>query len=152
MESDRLKKAREYEAAHGTQITEEERPVYHVTPTVGWLNDPNGFSYFDGQYHLFYQYNPYSTHWDSMHWGHLVSEDMLNWKRLPAVLAPDTWYDNFGVFSGSALTAPDGRHLLIYTGVEVTGEARGEGVPCRQTQCLAFGDGRGRFPRSQDLV
>ena len=141
MESDRLKKAREYEAAHGTQITEEERPVYHVTPTVGWLNDPNGFSYFDGQYHLFYQYNPYSTHWDSMHWGHLVSEDMLNWKRLPAVLAPDTWYDNFGVFSGSALTAPDGRHLLIYTGVEVTGEARGEGVPCRQTQCLAFGDG-----------
>ena len=113
MESDQLKKAREYEAEYGTQITEKERPVYHVTPTVGWLNDPNGFSYFDGQYHLFYQYNPYSTHWDSMHWGHLVSEDMLNWKRLPAALAPDTWYDNFGVFSGSALTAPDGRHLLI---------------------------------------
>ena len=111
MESDRLKKAREYEAEYGTQITEEERPVYHVTPTVGWLNDPNGFSYFDGQYHLFYQYNPYSTHWDSMHWGHLVSEDMLNWKRLPAALAPDTWYDNFGVFSGSAITAPDGRHI-----------------------------------------
>ena len=141
MESDRLKKAREYEAEYGKQITEEERPVYHVTPTVGWLNDPNGFSYFDGQYHLFYQYNPYSTHWDSMHWGHLVSEDMLNWKRLPAALAPDTWYDNFGVFSGSAITAPDGRHLLIYTGVEVTGKAEGEGIPCRQTQCLAFGDG-----------
>lgn len=141
MESDQLKKAREYEAEYGTQITEKERPVYHVTPTTGWLNDPNGFSYFDGQYHLFYQYNPYSTHWDSMHWGHLVSEDMLNWKRLPAALAPDTWYDNFGVFSGSAITAPDGRHLLIYTGVEVIGEARGEGVPCRQTQCLAFGDG-----------
>ena len=141
MESDRLKKAREYEAAHGTQITEEERPVYHVTPTVGWLNDPNGFSYFDGQYHLFYQYNPYSTHWDSMHWGHLVSEDMLNWKRLPAALAPDTWYDNFGVFSGSAITAPDGRHLLIYTGVEEKTNAEGERTYYRQTQCLAFGDG-----------
>ena len=116
MEENRLEKARDYEAKYGSRITEEERPVFHVTPTVGWLNDPNGFSYYNGQYHLFYQYNPYSTHWDSMHWGHLVSEDMLNWKRLPAALAPDTWYDNFGVFSGSALTAPDGRHLLIYTG------------------------------------
>ena len=140
MESDRLKKAREYEAEYGTQITEEERPVYHVTPTVGWLNDPNGFSYFDGLYHLFYQYNPYSTQWDSMHWGHLVSEDMLNWKRLPAAMAPDEWYDNFGVFSGSALTAPDGRHLLIYTGVEEKRNPEG-GLIFRQTQNLAFGDG-----------
>ena len=49
MTTDLLAKAREYEAENGKQITEEERPVYHVTPTVGWLNDPNGFSYFDGK-------------------------------------------------------------------------------------------------------
>ena len=66
---------------------------------------------------------------------------MLNWKRLPAALAPDTWYDNFGVFSGSALTAPDGRHLLIYTGVEEKTNEEGARIYYRQTQCLAFGDG-----------
>ena len=140
MTTDLLAKAREYEAENGKQITEEERPVYHVTPTVGWLNDPNGFSYFDGKYHLFYQYNPYSTEWDTMHWGHLISEDLIHWERLPAALAPNEKYDNFGVFSGSAITAPDGRHLLIYTGVEEFKNKDG-GKELRQTQCLAFGDG-----------
>ena len=164
MEENRLEKAREYEAKYGSRITEEERPVFHVTPTVGWLNDPNGFSYYNGQYHLFYQYNPYSTHWDSMHWGHLVSEDMLNWKRLPAALAPDTWYDNFGVFSGSALTAPDGRHLLIYTGKDILPSDAVPGFWRRHELCqireqsghdAGYAAGRiqrGRFPRSQDLV
>jgi beta-fructofuranosidase len=140
MTTDLLAKARAYEAKYGSRITDAERPVYHVTPTVGWLNDPNGFSYFDGKYHLFYQYNPYSITWNTMHWGHLVSEDLLHWKRLPAALAPSEKYDNFGIFSGSAITAPDGRHLLIYTGVE---EFENEDGNCelRQTQCLAFGDG-----------
>ena len=140
MEQDLLAKAREYEAKYRERITEEERPVYHITPTTGWLNDPNGFSWYNGKYHLFYQYNPYSTKWDTMHWGHLVSEDLIRWERLPAVLAPSEEYDNFGVFSGSAITAPDGRHLLMFTGVDVKlkddGSWRG-----RQTQCLAFGDG-----------
>ena len=97
MNTDLLKKAREYEAVYGQRITDEERPVYHVTPTLGWLNDPNGFSYYKGRYHLFYQYNPYSTEWDTMHWGHLVSDDLIHWDRLPAALAPSQDCDDFGV-------------------------------------------------------
>ena len=100
MSTDLLALARHSEKTYGSRITPEERPVFHVTPTVGWLNDPNGFSYYQGKYHLFYQYNPYNTHWASMHWGHLVSEDLIRWERLPAAMAPDKLYDNAGVFSG----------------------------------------------------
>ena len=60
MPSEILNKARAYEAEHGAAISPAERPVYHMTPYVGWLNDPNGFSYYKGQYHQFYQYNPYA--------------------------------------------------------------------------------------------
>ena len=76
--SEKLEKARKYEAAQGQQIKDEERPAFHISPYIGWMNDPNGFSYYKGEYHLFYQYNPYDTHWDSMHWGHVVSKDLLN--------------------------------------------------------------------------
>ena len=80
MKSEVLNRAREYEAAHGSQIPAEERPAFHISPYVGWMNDPNGFSWYKGQYHLFYQYNPYKTKWDSMHWGHVVSTDLLHWE------------------------------------------------------------------------
>ena len=74
METDLLAKAREYEAKYGSLITAEERPVYHVTPTVGWLNDPNGLSYYDGKYHLFtrmtYTPSDYSYYIDT--WGHAI--------------------------------------------------------------------------------
>ena len=101
--SEMLEKARKYEFIQGQQIKEEERPAFHITPYVGWMNDPNGFSYYNGEYHLFYQYHPYSNEWGPMHWGHLSSKDMLAWKRLPVVMAPEESYDNFGCFSGSAL-------------------------------------------------
>ena len=140
MASDLLARARAYEETYGGQITAEERPVYHVTPTVGWLNDPNGFSWYGGKYHLFYQYNPYSTQWDTMHWGHLVSEDMVKWERMPAAFAPDEPYDDCGVFSGSAMTAPDGRHLIMYTGVGKR-EKEDKSTEIIQTQCIAYGDG-----------
>lgn len=93
-----------------------ERPSFHFSPLIGWLNDPNGFSYYEGKYHLFYQYHPYSSFWGPMHWGHAVSDDMISWEYLPAALAPDMPYDRLGCFSGSALTMDDGSHLLMYTG------------------------------------
>ena len=138
--SQALEQAREYEKQYGAAITEEERPAFHLTPQVGWLNDPNGFSWYQGQYHMFYQYYPYDSHWGPMHWGHAVSEDLLHWRWLPAALAPDMPYDCDGCFSGSAITMPDGKQLLMYTGVRL--EPRTDGVKREiQTQCLAFGDG-----------
>ena len=130
--------ARAYEQAAGGKIPRESRPVFHLTPLTGWMNDPNGFCYYHGQYHLFYQYNPYDTEWDAMHWGHAVSHDLLHWTYLPAALAPDAPYDSFGCFSGSAAELPDGRQLLMYTGVRQEGGVKGKEF---QTQCIATGNG-----------
>ena len=131
--------ARAYEKAVSPTIPKESRPVFHLTPWVGWMNDPNGFSYYHGQYHLFYQYNPYDTEWNSMHWGHAVSHDLLHWTYLPCAMAPDESYDSFGVFSGSAIELKDGRQLLMYTGVRKEGnEKNSKDI---QVQCLAVGDG-----------
>ena len=117
MISQELQKARSYEAAKEKLIPKSDRPAFHLSSRVGWMNDPNGFSFYKGQYHLFYQYYPYGLGWNSMHWGHAVSHDLLHWSYLPAALAPDKDYDNRGCFSGSAVTLPDGRHLIAYTSV-----------------------------------
>ena len=136
-----LRDARRYEEERASQILAEDRPAFHLSSRVGWMNDPNGFSYYDGVYHLFYQYHPYDSHWGPMHWGHAVSPDLIHWDYRPAVMAPDQPYDRDGCFSGSAITVPGGSfpHMLMYTGiinVEVNGEMRAV-----QTQNLAFGDG-----------
>ena len=138
MVSEALQRAREYEAEFA--CPEAGRPVFHMTPTVGWMNDPNGFSVYQGEYHLFYQYHPYSTNWGPMHWGHVKTKDFIKWERLPAALAPDQAYDKGGCFSGSALELPDGRQLLVYTGVQQYAEAGGT-MKERQAQCIAIGDG-----------
>ena len=131
-----LSRARAYEAERIPDALASPLPRFHVTGIVGWINDPNGFSLYKGEYHLFFQYNPYSTHWDTMHWGHVKTRDFIRWERLPCALAPDMEYDKDGCFSGSALELKDGRHLLMYTGVMKTEDGREF-----QTQCLAFGDG-----------
>mgnify|MGYP002764209016 CR=1 FL=1 len=121
MTSQTLRDARRYEEAMAQNITAQERPEFHLSPRVGWMNDPNGFSDYKGEHHLFFQYYPYATHWDSMHWGHAKSTDFIKWEYLPTALAPDQDYDNSGVFSGSAIE--DGEKCI------------------RQNQCVAIGNG-----------
>ena len=140
MTSQTLREARKYEEASEKMIKKEERPDFHLSVRTGWMNDPNGFSYYNGNYHMFYQYYPYDSIWGPMHWGHAVSKDLLHWKYLPAALAPDEIYDRDGCFSGSAIDLPDGRQLLMYTGVLQERKLNG-GVCDIQTQCLAVGDG-----------
>ena len=118
MISQTLREARKFEETVEKTIPGAERPDFHLSTRVGWMNDPNGFSFYNGKYHMFYQYHPYDSHWGPMHWGHAVSDDLLHWEYLPAALAPDEIYDRDGCFSGSAIVLPDGRHLLMYTGVQ----------------------------------
>lgn len=139
--SQTLRDARRYEEITEKRIEAEEKPGFHLAARVGWMNDPNGFSFYGGEYHLFYQYHPYNSHWGPMHWGHAVSDDLLHWTYLPAALAPDTIYDEAGCFSGSAVELSNGRQLLMYTGVHKEVQADG-GLREVQTQCIAIGDGR----------
>ena len=120
-----------------SQLNKEDRPVCHLTPETGWLNDPNGFSLYGGKYHLFYQSNPIDTCWGAPRWGHVVSTDLLHWERLPEAMSPDTDYDRDGCFSGTAID--NGGHMIMYTGFRLDpDDERGRGI---QTQCMAFGDG-----------
>ncbi|MBP3041477.1 glycoside hydrolase family 32 protein [Bacillaceae bacterium Marseille-Q3522] len=91
------------------------RHHYHLMPERGWMNDPNGLSYFNNDYHLFYQYYPYDTVWGPVHWAHAVSTDLIKWKHKDIALKPGEKYDKNGVFSGSGIQV--GReHWLYYTG------------------------------------
>lgn len=140
MISETLQRARDFETQYAAYIPQADRPAFHVTGAVGWINDPNGFSCYKGEYHLFYQYHPYTTNWGPMHWGHVKTRDFIRWERLPAAMAPDTEADRDGCFSGSALELTDGRQMLVYTGVYKTRRTDGQ-IEELQQQCVAFGDG-----------
>lgn len=91
----------------------------HLTAPRGWINDPNGFIYYKGEYHLFYQHFPYAPKWGRMHWGHAVSRDLTDWEHKDIALFPTKTDDKDGCFSGSAVEA-DGKLHLFYTGVNYT--------------------------------
>ena len=84
----KLEAARAFERRAAARIPAADRPGFHLTPPVGWMNDPNGFCFYHGAYHLFFQYYPYDTVWGPMHWGHATSADLLHWTYLPCALAP----------------------------------------------------------------
>ena len=88
----------------------------HLKAPDNWVNDPNGFIYYKGYYHLFYQYFPYGPRWGTMHWGHAVSRDLVSWEHRDLALYPTMREDRNGCFSGSAVEK-DGKLYLIYTGV-----------------------------------
>jgi fructan beta-fructosidase len=83
-----------------TTFQEPFRPQFHFTPERNWMNDPNGLVYHDGEYHLFYQYNPFGDKWGHMSWGHAVSSDFVHWKHLPLALSEQ---GEVMIFSGSAV-------------------------------------------------
>lgn len=88
----------------------------HLRAPGNWMNDPNGFIYYKGKYHLFYQHFPYAPVWGTMHWGHAVSEDLVHWEHLGIALFPTKAYDQNGVFSGSAVEK-EGKLYLYYSAV-----------------------------------
>lgn len=128
------------------------KPLFHFTSNSGWINDPNGLYFYDGQYHLFYQYNPVGVQWGNMHWGHAVSNDLIHWLEKGIALYPD---ELGTMFSGSAIVDKDnvtalkeGQHdpiLLYYTA------AGGTSLLSKDksfTQCLAFSvDGGNSFKK-----
>lgn len=128
--------------AETASFTEVYRPAYHFSPQKNWMNDPNGLVYFDGEYHLFYQYNPRSIRWGNMSWGHAVSTNLVHWEHLPVALGME---DGIMIFSGSAVvdknntsglcdSPEEGCMVAIYT-------AHTDSL---QNQAIAYSNDRGR--------
>ncbi|UYQ95565.1 hypothetical protein MKQ68_10675 [Chitinophaga horti] len=120
---------------------EQRRPQYHFSTRRGWINDPNGMIYYEGEYHLFYQHNPFEREWENMSWGHAVSKDMIHWEELPVALHPD---ESGTMFSGSTVIdyantsgfgKPDKPAMVALYTVD---------SPDRQVQSLAYSLDKGR--------
>lgn len=137
----KLSEANIYIKENKHKVVEEYRLNYHVMAPIGWINDPNGFCEYSGEYHLFYQHYPYAAVWGTMHWGHVKSKDLIRWEHVEVALAPDQHYDNEGCFSGSAIEH-DGKLYLMYTGVSsdpVIGQ--------KQIQCIAVSSDGSHFEK-----
>lgn len=132
-----LAKANQFIAAHHNEVNKQSYPNFHLAPRYGWINDPNGFCYALGKYHIFYQFNPYDAKWDPMHWGHATSTDLIHWQHEEVALAPSEYYDCDGCYSGSAIEH-DGKLYLIYTGHKVlSGALTDPDNVVREVQALA---------------
>jgi fructan beta-fructosidase len=122
------------------------RPQYHFSPQRNWTNDPNGLVYFEGEYHLFFQYNPFGDEWGHMSWGHAVSRDLLHWQELPVAI-PES--DGVMIYTGSTVVDEQNTSgfcqkgpcmVAIYTGQNPKRDSQ----PGFETQNLAYSNDRGR--------
>ena len=118
------------------------RPLYHHTPSYGWMNDANGLVYKDGEYHLYFQYNPYGSKWGNMHWGHSVSRDLVHWTHCKPAIERDTLGH---IFSGSCVvdrnnTAGYGKNTIIAFYTSHRNDPDGQ----VQRQCMAYSTDNGR--------
>ncbi len=128
-------------AGQDSLYKEKNRPQFHFTTRRGWVNDPNGLIYYGGEYHLFYQHNPYERDWENMHWGHAISKDLIHWEELNDALYPDQLG---GMFSGSAVIdynntagfnkGKEPAMVAFYTAASSD----------RQVQCFAYSFDKGR--------
>lgn len=104
---------------------------FHLTPEQGLLNDPNGLCYFQGYYHIFYQYNPYATDHSTKYWGHVRTKDFVTYEQLPVALKSDDWFDKNGVYSGGAIVHEETLYLFY------TGNTKDEAGRRTSYQCIA---------------
>lgn len=128
------------------QTDEKHRLIFHHSPTEGWMNDPNGMVFLDGEYHLFYQHNPDSTVWGPMHWGHAISKNLMHWQEQEIALFPDTLGT---IFSGSAVvdknnTAGFGENALVAIFTHHNPQLEQEGTGRHQYQSIAYSTDKGR--------
>jgi fructan beta-fructosidase len=134
-------------AAWSQTYREPYRPQFHFSPRQNWTNDPNGLVWFEGEYHLFFQYNPFGDTWGHMSWGHAVSRDLVHWKELPVALAEE---NGIMIFTGSTVVDQNNTSgfcaarqpcmVAVYTG-HTPRAANGKPL---QTQNLAYSNDRGR--------
>ena len=110
------------------------RQIYHIMPKTGLLNDPNGLSFFNGEFHVFFQWFPFGAIHGIKHWAHYTSKDMINWVEDERIIIPNEWYESHGAYSGSAVIKDNKLHLLY------TGNVRNENGERESYQCLAVLD------------
>lgn len=120
------------------------KPAYHIHPQYGLINDPNGLAYFNGEFHVFYQWYPFDAMHGMKHWAHAKSKDLVNWERLPVALVPVEDYESHGAYSGAALEV-DGKLYMYYTGNIKYGP-----VERSANQCLAIMDKDGTITKYEN--
>ena len=128
-------------AGEDSMYRERNRPQYHFTTRRGWINDPNGMIFYEGEYHLFYQHNPYEREWENMSWGHAVSKDMVHWQELPTALSPDSMGT---MFSGSTVIDYENTAGFNKGNTPAMVAFFTVDSPEKQVQCMAYSLDKGR--------